>query len=735
MQRGGTQYVRRRATAARIRAAVRTGNEYNQNDAQKERARKGPRMNGVYNPLLTCLSVVVAFLASFTALEGAAMLSAVDRGRLRHVWLAGSACTMGIGIWSMHFIGMIALTLPISVGYEIDTTAASLALAVLASLVALATVSRGHLSVRRLLAAGAVMGLGVAAMHYTGMIAMRMSPSVDYDPTRVALSIAIAIGASITALWLAFHLRDSRRESIVWKRIGAAAVMAFAIAGMHYTGMSAANFADGSRCLSTHKVDANTLALTVGVASTALLIGTLWIFGTQASRLSASLERATQTIRHLGTHDALTALPNRVYLMSRGRELVQRCARTGEALAVLFVDLDGFKAVNDTLGHKIGDDLLRQAAARISGCARKGDLVARLGGDEFVVLAAGLPAADRDDAADAFARSILAGLAEEFVLDGAIPVRIGASIGITLAHDHGASLDTLLSQADCAMYAAKRSGRNTFRRFEDSMSQSTLRSLHIQRDLHVALTREQFELAFQPKFTVDGKAMTGAEALLRWVHPVLGNVAPLEFIPVAERAGLMIAIGDWVLRRICAYIVEWDREGLAPVPIAMNLSPMQFNLPQIVERIDAIVTAAGVPPQLLMFEISEATAMQDVERTSEVVQALRERGYAVALVDFGSALSSLGHLQDFRVDQIKIDRAFVSGLGDTSSRSSALLSAVMALARVLGIEVVAEGVENVAQSLKLLALNCDQMQGFLCGSPLAGREFRLAMAGPLELKN
>ncbi|WP_322006974.1 putative bifunctional diguanylate cyclase/phosphodiesterase [Paraburkholderia tropica] len=712
-------------------------------------------MNGVYNPLLTCLSVVVAFLASFTALEGAAMLSAVTSSRWRHAWLAGSACAMGIGIWSMHFIGMIALTLPIAVGYDLDVSAASLALAVLAALVALATVSRGHLSARRLFAAGVVMGVGVAAMHYTGMIAMRMSPSIDYDFSRVALSVAIAIGASIAALWLAFHLRDSRRENIVWKRLAAAAIMAFAITGMHYTGMSAATFAEGSRCLSAHKVDANTLAFVVGVASTAVLVGTLWIFGTQASRLSASLDRATRTIRHLGTHDALTDLPNRAYLMARAKELVQRSTRGGGALAVLFVDLDGFKAVNDTLGHKIGDDLLRQAAERISGCARRGDLVARLGGDEFVVVVSGLPGAQRrgnglraeaNDAspigntdagaiADTIARQILASLADEFVLAEAIPIRIGASIGIALSQDESTTLDTLLSHADCAMYAAKRGGRNTFRRFEDSMSQSTLRSLHIQRDLHVALARKQFDLVFQPKFTVDGKAMTGAEALLRWAHPVLGNVPPLEFIPIAERAGLMIAIGDWVLREICAHLVEWDREGLAPMPIAMNLSAMQFNLPRIVERIDAIVTAAGVPPERLMFEISEATAMQDVDRTRRIVQSLRDRGYAVALDNFGSALSSLGHLHDFRVDQIKIDRAFVSGLDDTLARSSALLSAVMALARVLGIEVVAEGVETVAQSLKLLALECDQMQGFLCGSPLAGGEFRQAMAGAFAMKS
>ncbi|WP_118183325.1 putative bifunctional diguanylate cyclase/phosphodiesterase [Paraburkholderia phosphatilytica] len=687
-------------------------------------------MNAAYNPLLTGLSVVVAFLASFTALESVAMLNTVTSRRQRAVWLAGSACAMGAGIWSMHFIGMIALTLPIAVGYEIDVTAASLALAVLASFVALATVSRDGLSPRRLFAAGTVMGLGVAAMHYTGMAAMRMSPGIDYDLGRVALSIGIAIGASIAALWLAFQLRDSARDNIVWKRLGAAAIMAFAIAGMHYTGMSAATFARGSICLSTHKVDANWLALTVGVASSCVLVGTLCLFGLQSSRLAASLNEATNTIRRLGTHDPLTDLPNRAYLMSRADELFTRNARVARVLAVLFIDLDGFKAVNDSLGHRTGDDLLKQVAARLSACVRNDDVVARLGGDEFVIVAGNL----RDEhSADAIAHKVLASLSEEFLLDASIPVRIGASIGIALATAGAASLDALLSDADCAMYAAKRSGRNTFRRFEQSMNESALKSLQIQRDLHFALTREEFKLVFQPKFTVDGNSLTGAEALLRWDHPVLGDVPPLEFIPVAERAGLTIPIGDWVLRKVCAHIAAWDEDGLSPVTISVNLSALQFNMPRVVERIDEIVKAAGVSPQRLMFEITEATAMQDVKRTSRVIGLLRDRGYSVALDDFGTGFSSLGHLQDFRVDQIKVDRSFVSDLDDTSSKGSALLSAVVALARVLSIEVVAEGVETVAQSLKLLALECDQMQGFLCGSPLSDREFQRAMSGSMAM--
>ncbi|QGZ65380.1 putative bifunctional diguanylate cyclase/phosphodiesterase [Paraburkholderia acidisoli] len=687
-------------------------------------------MQGVYNPLLTGLSVVVAFLASFTALESSAMLNAVTSSRWRYVWLVGSACAMGVGIWSMHFIGMIAFTLPIEMGYDMDATAGSLALAVLASLLALSTASRGQLSLKRLLIAGTVMGLGVAAMHYMGMYAMRMHPGIDYDPVRLALSIGIAVVASIAALWLAFHLRESSGRHIAPKRLGAAAIMAFAIAGMHYTGMSAANFAAASLCEGTHKVDGHALALVVAIISALLLFGTLLLLGAQTSRLSASLSKAADTIQHLGTHDALTNLPNRAKLMASAKELLARNAQLGQTLAVLFIDLDGFKAINDSLGHKIGDDLLRQASARLCACAREGDIVARLGGDEFVIVATHLADAA---VAENVARDVLMSLSAEFMLDAALPVRIGASIGISIASGAQASLDTLLSHADCAMYTAKRCGRNTFRRFEESMNQTTLRALQIQRDLHQALRNETFDLVFQPKFTVEGNTMTGAEALLRWRHPTLGDVPPLEFIPVAERSGLMVAIGDWVVREVCQHIVKWDQEGYASVPISINLSPMQFTTPGLAARIDEIVLAAGVPPQRLMFEITEETAMQDVEHTSRVIASLRGRGYAVALDDFGRVFSSLGHLQDFHVDQIKVDRSFVNDLDNASSRSSALLSAVVALARVLSIEVVAEGVETVAQSLKLLALDCDQMQGFLCGLPLSEREFQSAMSGSMRV--
>jgi diguanylate cyclase len=675
-------------------------------------------MTGVYNPLLVCLSLVVAFLASYTAVELSGGLNTLTGAKRRPLWLAGGAVSMGVGIWSMHFIGMLAFSLPVEVGYDLATTTASLFLAIGVSLIALATASRGVLSSARLCIAGTVMGIGVAAMHYTGMHAMQMSPGIAYTIWRVALSVGVAIAASMAALWLAFTLRASDVQNVVVKRLGAAFIMALAITGMHYFGMSAADFAAGSICLSVGKLDARWLALIVTATSFTVLVGTLALLGFHTSSLSISLRRANRQLHYLGTHDALTNLPNRQQLSLRIAQAIAECSRRESPFAVLFIDLDGFKSINDSLGHSVGDDLLKACAERLRQDVPPTAMVARLGGDEFVIVVEHVA---EPSSAEALANGVLRRLSEEIDVNG-LPLRVSASVGVAFYPRDGSNAGELLHSADAAMYVAKQSGRNTFRVFEPQMNHTTLKSLILQRDLHRALTGGELSVSFQPKFSVASQSVTGVEALIRWRHPELGEIPPLEFIPIAERSGLIVGIGDWVVREVCSNIALWDAQGLPPVCVAVNLSPIQFNVQDLVARIDTLIGAAGVDPRRLMFEITETTAMQNIEKTSRTIEALQSRGYTVAIDDFGTGYSSLAYLQRFRFDQIKVDGSFMRDLVAGGRRGSALLSAVMTLARALQIEVVAEGVETESQFLTLRELACDQMQGFLLSRPLTAVE-------------
>jgi len=675
-------------------------------------------MTGVYNPLLVCLSLVVAFLASYTAVELSGGLNTLAGAKGRPLWLAGGAVSMGVGIWSMHFIGMLAFSLPVEVGYDLAATTASLFLAIGVSLIALATASRGVLSSARLCIAGTVMGIGVAAMHFTGMHAMQMSPGIAYTIWRVALSVGVAIAASMAALWLAFTLRASDVQNVVVKRLGAAFIMALAITGMHYVGMSAADFAAGSICLSVGKLDARWLALIVTATSFTVLVGTLALLGFHTSSLSISLRRANRQLHYLGTHDALTNLPNRQQLSLRIAQAIAECSRRESPFAVLFIDLDGFKSINDSLGHSVGDDLLKACAERLRQDVPPTAMVARLGGDEFVIVVEHVA---EPSSAEALANGVLRRLSEEIDVNG-LPLRVSASVGVAFYPRDGSNAGELLHSADAAMYVAKQSGRNTFRVFEPQMNHTTLKSLILQRDLHRALTGGELSVSFQPKFSVASQSVTGVEALIRWRHPELGEIPPLEFIPIAERSGLIVGIGDWVVREVCSNIALWDAQGLPPVCVAVNLSPIQFNVQDLVARIDTLIGAAGVDPRRLMFEITETTAMQNIEKTSRTIEALQSRGYTVAVDDFGTGYSSLAYLQRFRFDQIKVDGSFVRDLVAGGERGSALLSAVMTLARALQIEVVAEGVETESQFLTLRELACDQMQGFLLSRPLTAVE-------------
>jgi diguanylate cyclase (GGDEF)-like protein len=681
-------------------------------------------MTGIYNPALVMCSLLIATLASYTALDLSGRIASVRTDGGRHMWLAGGALALGVGIWALHFLGMLALQLPIATGYDLRLTVVSGVIAVVVSYVVLLLVNLPRLSWPWLLVAGVVLGLGIAGMHYCGMASMLMSPAIEYDPWIFAASILVAVAASTAALWIAQSLKDSRQSQLVLKRAGAAVIMGGAIAGMHYTGMAAAHFLPGAVCGAASDINANLLATMVAVVSAVLLSIALLLSLLESrlyrntQRLSGSISQLNSRLLHLATHDSLTGLPNRLTLSRRIEQAIGEARNLGTEVAVLYVDLDGFKAINDSLGHSFGDELLRAVAGRLSSGLRR-DTLARVGGDEFVAVVERL--SSRDTAIQVAERAITR-MRENFTVNGT-SLRVTPSIGIAFFPADGQTVDELIANADVAMYGAKESGRNGYRVFEMEMKERSIRILDIQRGLQTATEDGTLSLHFQSKHDGPSGDLVGAEALARWNHPVLGSVPPLEFIGVAERTGQIGRIGEWVIRETCRQLREWQNRGHARMRVAINLSPLQLSQPDLVDMAAKIVADAGLTPAHIMFEVTETVAMQDAERTTEILRDFQSRGFEFAIDDFGTGYSSLAYLQKFQAKQLKIDRFFTHSLESDSVESKAIVSAIIALAHTLGMEVVAEGVETLNQAEQLKALNCDQVQGFYMSYPLAPEDF------------
>src|SRR5882672_12764107 len=475
-------------------------------------------MTGTYNYWLVFVSLVVASLASYTALDLASRISA-SKGLPGRLWLLGGAFSMGTGIWSMHFIGMLAFSLPIPMGYDVSVTLLSMLIAIIVSGFALLMVTGSTLGKRRLLIAGVLMGLGISSMHYTGMAAMDVSPPIRYNPVLFAASIGIAIAASLAALWIAFTLRS--RARIIYARLGSAVIMGMAIVGMHYTAMAAAGFAPDAVCTTGATADNSWMAATITIITLLILCETLVLslldarMASKTARMAASLQEANAELQRMVLHDALTKLPNRVLLADRIEQAVQACKRGSTLCAVLFVDLDRFKIVNDSLGHFVGDELLRCVAERLRSTVREEDTVSRLGGDEFVILLRSV--AHADDAAKV-ARKIIEVVSQPIRSHGH-EMHVTCSVGISLYPNHGESAETLITSADVAMYHVKKSRRNDFEFFTSEMKMFFPKRLALENELRKALERRQFVLHYQPQIDVMSGELTGMEALLRCNPP------------------------------------------------------------------------------------------------------------------------------------------------------------------------------------------------------------------------
>jgi diguanylate cyclase (GGDEF)-like protein len=424
-------------------------------------------------------------------------------------------------------------------------------------------------------------------------------------------------------------------------------------------------------------------------------------------------ERAEQRVLFLANHDSLTGLPNRNHFNRLLEQRIGACAAGKRKCAVLFIDLDRFKVINDSLGHAAGDEFLIEIADRLRACTRRNDIVARLGGDEFVVLLGDVE--DRAETAD-LAKRILAAIAPATMLAG-YECRATASIGVAIYPDNGVDAETLTKNADMAMYAVKGDGKNDVRFFSSEVKSQSVERLSMESHLRHALERREFWLAYQPKLDATTRRFTGVEALLRWSHPELGPVAPSTFIPLAEETGLIVPIGRWVLNTACEQTMQWMRDGLPELSVAVNLSPRQFLDSELLKDIDEALSASGMPTRLLQLEVTESMVMQNVDRAIRVLDAIQSRGVRLAIDDFGTGYSSMSLMKQFPIDTIKIDRSFVRDL-EVNDEDRAIANAIICMGKALGLTVVAEGVETEGQDEFLSRSLCDELQGYLFSKPL-----------------
>jgi diguanylate cyclase (GGDEF)-like protein len=439
-------------------------------------------------------------------------------------------------------------------------------------------------------------------------------------------------------------------------------------------------------------------------------------FEEERTRTDSELARRDAELAFLATHDALTGLPNRTLVLDRTEQVLARSRREGSAAAVLFIDLDNFKDINDTLGHTIGDELLKAVAARLGGATRESDALGRLGGDEFVVISEEISLAAGPEL---IAERLLDALSHPFIIGpGKTRVSVRASIGVAMAEE--TSAEELLRHADIAMYRAKWEGRNRYAVFETGMQETMRRRLELEMDLREALAMDQFFLVYQPTIDLATMRPSGVEALLRWRHPERGVLRPDGFLTLLEETGLIVEVGKWVLEEACAQGARWRAAGHA-ITIAVNVSARQLDTDQITAEIEGALAASGLAPEALAIEVTETTLMRDAEATARRLEEIKRLGVRIAIDDFGTGYSSLGHLQRFPVDALKIDRSFIAGLRD-NREGETLVHSLVQLGKALSIETFAEGIEEPHELSLLQREACDSGQGFLFARPLDAAE-------------
>ncbi len=676
-----------------------------------------------HNPVLVILAYLVACAGSFATLDMAERVRHVDLAAAQQRWRwVGAFCLAG-GIWAMHFIGMLALQIPIETHYDLPMTLLSLLIAVIASWLAMKTLSHPQLQLWRYLLASIWIGLGICAMHYVGMAAMRSPATAYYQPDLFGLSIAIAISASLVALLLSRYLSNGSGVLHQLLKYVASLLLGGGIVAMHFTGMWALKLVLPATGTPSIAVDDNPLQLGLTIAVIALLIIGSSISAALADKklqhkeqdlrrvntLLSQLDQARVALQQVAHYDALTNLINRRgFNQLFAEKLIEKTVQGG-MLAVMFLDIDHFKRINDSLGHDAGDELLKVIAGHIKSSTRSHqDVVARFGGDEFCIL---MSLSDRDEAQH-MAQRIMSKMKEPIELAGRRMV-MTTSIGISVFPDDGKTSEELLKHADLALYQSKGSGRNSLHFFSTNLKTKASLELQLEEELRNALRNEAgLTLYYQPIYDLGSRKVSKLEALVRWRHPLHGLLAPDRFIGIAEANGLIAELDNWVLRKACEDLAALSRHGFAELKIAVNCSALNLAREELAEEIANALGSAGVAPQRLELEVTENALMGNIDSTVALLRQIRNLGVSLSIDDFGTGYSSLAYLKRLPLNTLKIDRSFIQDVPQ-STQDKEIVQAIIVMAHTLHLQVVTEGVESVQQYEFLAQYGCDFIQGYL----------------------
>jgi diguanylate cyclase len=653
-------------------------------------------------------------------------------------WGGGGALAVGTGLWLLQLLSWRAALPQATPWFHVAPFVASWCVAVAGTLLAVGA-GRWMTSPRASnpLVATALMTTMAAIFVLLGS-SLAQSPqwaSIAATPVLAALALA-ALGVGVALRMLNRPGRRTTRRTFGPRLFGMAvfslALVVGQLLGLHAAPVPLLAGAESLGVMPPDAVDARLAGLLIGFAVFIVGMGLVCALvdsrtGRRAQALAGSLQSANQRLRELAFRDGLSGLPNRLHFEEQLDATLARVGRQSAAMAVLFIDLDGFKAVNESFGHAAGDEVLREVGRRLAAQTREQDSVARIGGDEFLLLYAE-PGSQENTAA--LAQQTLHALMAPYHLPnlagGGSEVRLSCSIGIAVFPEHG-PISRLITNADAAMFAVKRTGGSTYAFFDPRMGLDGSDQLELQTDLRMAIERGELSLYYQPKVDARSRECTGVEALVRWQHPTRGAVGPTELIAVAERFGLIGTVGQWVIDEACRQVRAWDEQGLR-LRVAVNLSAQQLRQDDLVQRVRQSFEAHRVDASLFTFEITESVAMEDTQATMRAFAQLARAGVSLSIDDFGTGHSSLAYLRTLPARQLKIDRSFIADLG-VSGDAMAVVDAVIRLAHALGLRVVAEGVETERQCEILATLGCDEFQGYLFARPMDAERLVVWVAG------